>query len=193
MMDKFEVEMQHTEESLQALSHMQYDLFCTKNRIVRTALSLGFVVLGVVYFSHWWGVLAIAYGCYLTTSTYASANHTAHKIAGQLKESGMPFPHSRYLFGKEAIRIISLPGDEELDPLPYSQVCGLGEDNRNFYIFRDRYGGYVLPKEKLAGREEAFRSFVEGKTGKFFRRRRQAPIRRLIQWMKKRENEAYHL
>lgn len=192
-MDKFEVEMQHTEESLQALSHMQYDLFCTKNRIVRTALSLGFVALGVVYFSHWWGVLAIAYGCYLTTSTYASANHTAHKIAGQLKESGMPFPHSRYLFGKEAIRIISLPGDEELDPLPYSQVCGLGEDNRNFYIFRDRYGGYVLPKEKLAGREEAFRSFVEGKTGKFFRRRRQAPIRRLIQWMKKRENEAYHL
>ena len=192
-MEKFEVEMQHTEESLQALSHMQYDLFCTKNRIVRTALSLGFVVLGVVYFSHWWGVLAIAYGCYLTTSTYASANHTAHKIAGQLKESGMPFPHSRYLFGKEAIRIISLPGDEELDPLPYSQVCGLGEDNRNFYIFRDRYGGYVLPKEKLADREEAFRSFVEGKTGKFFRRRRQAPIRRLIQWMKKRENEAYHL
>ena len=192
-MDKFEVEMQHTEESLQALSHMQYDLFCTKNRIVRTALSLGFVILGVVYFSHWWGVLAIAYGCYLTTSTYASANHTAHKIAGQLKESGMPFPHSRYLFGKEAIRIISLPGDEELDPLPYSQVCGLGEDNRNFYIFRDRYGGYVLPKEKLADREEAFRSFVEGKTGKFFRRRRQAPIRRLIQWMKKRENEAYHL
>ena len=192
-MDKFEVEMQHTEESLQALSHMQYDLFCTKNRIVRTALSLGFVVLGVVYFSHWWGVLAIAYGCYLTTSTYASANHTAHKIAGQLKESGMPFPHSRYLFGKEAIRIISLPGDEELDPLPYSQVCGLGEDNRNFYIFRDRYGGYVLPKEKLAGREDAFRSFVEGKTGKFFRHRRQAPIRRLMQWMKKRENEAYHL
>ena len=193
MMDKFEVEMQHTEESLQALSHMQYDLFCTKNRIVRTALSLGFVILGVVYFSHWWGVLAIAYGCYLTTSTYASANHTAHKIAGQLKESGMPFPHSRYLFGKEAIRIISLPGDEELDPLPYSQVCGLGEDNQNFYIFRDRYGGYVLPKEKLADREDAFRSFVEGKTGKFFRRRRQAPIRRLMQWMKKRENEAYHL
>ena len=192
-MDKFEVEMQHTEESLQALSHMQYDLFCTKNRIVRTALSLGFVILGVVYFSHWWGVLAIAYGCYLTTSTYASANHTAHKIAGQLKESGMPFPHSRYLFGKEAIRIISLPGDEELDPLPYSQVCGLGEDNRNFYIFRDRYGGYVLPKEKLADREDAFRSFVEGKTGKFFRRRRHAPIRRLMQWIKKRENEAYHL
>ena len=192
-MDKFEVEMQHTEESLQALSHMQYDLFCTKNRIVRSALSLGFVILGVVYFSHWWGVLAIAYGCYLTTSTYASANHTAHKIARQLKESGMPFPHSRYLFGKEAIRIISLPGDEELDPLPYSQVCGLGEDNQNFYIFRDRYGGYVLPKEKLADREDAFRSFVEGKTGKFFRRRRQAPIRRLMQWMKKRENEAYHL
>lgn len=192
-MDKFEVEMQHTEESLQALSHMQYDLFCTKNRVVRSVLSLGFVILGVVYFSHWWGVLAIAYGCYLTTSTYASANHTAHKIAAQLKASGLPFPHSRYLFGKESIRVISLPGGEELDPLPYSKVSGLGEDNQNFYIFRDQYGGYVIPKDKLGDRESAFRSFVESKTGRFFRRRRQAPIRRLMQWMKKWENEAYHL
>ena len=192
-MDKFEVEMQHTEESLQALSHMQYDLFCTKNRIIRTALSLAFVILGVVYFSHWWGVLAIAYGCYLTTSTYASANHTAHKIARQLRESSLPFPHSRYLFGKESIRVISLPGGEELDPLPYGRIRGLGEDNQNFYIFRDQYGGYVIPKDRLGDREDAFRSFVEGKSGKFFRRRRQAPIRRLMQWMKKRENEAYHL
>ena len=89
--------------------------------------------------------------------------------------------------------MISLPGGEELDPLPYARVCGLGEDNQNFYIFRDQYGGYVIPKDKLGDRESAFRSFVEGKTGKFFRRRRQAPIRRLMQWMKKRENEAYHL
>ena len=51
----------------------------------------------------------------------------------------------------------------------------------------------MIPKDKLGDRESAFRSFVEGKTGKFFRRRRQAPIRRLMQWMKKRENEAYHL
>ena len=51
----------------------------------------------------------------------------------------------------------------------------------------------MIPKDKLGDRESAFRSFVESKTGRFFRRRRQAPIRRLMQWMKKRENEAYHL
>ena len=51
----------------------------------------------------------------------------------------------------------------------------------------------MIPKDKLGDRENAFRSFVESKTGRFFRRRRQAPIRRLMQWMKKRENEAYHL
>ena len=108
-MDKFEVEMQHTEESLQALSHMQYDLFCTKNRVVRSVLSLGFVILGVVYFSHWWGVLAIAYGCYLTTSTYASANRTAHKLTAQIKAAGTGFPGSRFLFDNDGMHIRPLP------------------------------------------------------------------------------------
>ena len=105
----------------------------------------------------------------------------------------MPFPHSKYLFGKESIRVLCLPGGEELDPLPYAKICGLGEDHDNFYIFRDQYGGYVIPKSQLSDKEDAFRSFVEDRAGKYFRRRRQAPIRRLMQWIKRRENESYHL
>ena len=42
-MAAFDITMKHTEESLEALAHMQYDLFCQKNRIVRTLLSAGMV------------------------------------------------------------------------------------------------------------------------------------------------------
>ena len=192
-MDKFEVEMQHTEESLQALSHMQYDLFCTKNRIVRTALSLGFVILGVVYFSHWWGVLAIAYGCYLTTSTYASANRTAHKLTAQIKSAGTGFPGSRFLFDNDGMHIRPLPekeGEEEL--LPYSQFYGLGEDFQYYYIFRNQYGGYMIPKEKLDEDCRAFRDYVEKKSGKSFILKR-SPLAKLRARMRQKQNEPYHL
>ena len=79
-MAEFEIKMQHDEDTLEAMAHMQYDLFCKSNRIVRSLLSVGFILLGVVNHDTWWGILVIAYGCYLTTSTYASANHTARKL-----------------------------------------------------------------------------------------------------------------
>ena len=32
---EYQVEMQHTEKSFEALAHMQYDLFCMGNRVAR--------------------------------------------------------------------------------------------------------------------------------------------------------------
>ena len=189
----FDIKMQHDEDTLVALSHMQYDLFCTRNRAARSVLSILLIVIALLYGGgSWWSLLIIAYACYLTTSTYASSNRTAHKIAEQLKAANMPFPSSRYLFEKDAMRIITLPDEEELDPIPYSQVLQLGEDFKAYYLFRDQYGGYRIPKEELGDREEEFRKFVQGKTGKKFVRRL-TPLRRLRMWLDNRANEPEHL
>ena len=51
----YNVSMQHTEKTFEKLAHMQYDLFCRSNLIVRSMLGMGAVVLGVVNFSEWWG------------------------------------------------------------------------------------------------------------------------------------------
>lgn len=175
----YKVKMQHDEDSLVSLSRMQYDLFCTSNRIVRSLLSILFIVLGLVYASNWWGILLVAYGCYLTTSTYSSATHTAHKLTDQIKASGCGFPASEYVFEEDKLRIITLPEREELDALPYASIARMGEDAGNFYIFRDSYGGYMIPKETLGEQEQAFRQFMLTKSGQTFRSR-QAPIMRLI-------------
>ncbi|WP_295736638.1 YcxB family protein [uncultured Oscillibacter sp.] len=182
---EYQVEMRHTEKSFEALAHMQYDLFCMGNRVARSMLSLGLVVLGVVNFSQWWGVLITAYGCYLVTSTYSAANHTAHKLSKQLRESGQDFPASRYVFKKKAMEIISLPEEKPLGkPLAYADIFRLGEDREYFYVFRDRYGGYMLPKAALGEREEAFRNFLEEKTDQTFQGR-SAPVVRLLRRMKR--------
>ena len=183
---EYQVEMRHTEKSFEALAHMQYDLFCMGNRVARSLLSLVLVILGVVNFSQWWGILITAYGCYLVTSTYSAANHTAHKLTKQLRDSGLDFPASRYVFKKKAMEVISLPEETPLGkPLAYAEVARLGEDREYFYIFRDRYGGYMIPKAALGEREDAFRDFLEEKTAQSFQGR-SAPVVRLLRRLRRR-------
>lgn len=178
-MAKFTVTMQHDEDTLVALSHMQYDLFCARNRVARSFLSLILVLTGVLY-SGWWSLLVIGYGCYLVTTTYAASNRTAHKLAEQIKGAGLPFPCSVYRFEKNAMHVVSQPEGEELEPLPYAAVRKLGEDRQAYYLFRDRYGGYMIPKSQLAEREEEFRAFVEARTGQAFQRGFSSPLGRLL-------------
>lgn len=81
---------------------------------------------------------------------------------------------------------------EELDPLPYSKVVQLGEDMKAYYLFRDQFGGYMIPKSELGNREEDFRKALQERTGKKFIRRL-TPIRRLRMWMENRNSEPKHL
>lgn len=192
-MDTFEVEMRHDRASLTALSHMQYDLFCGRNRMARGFLSLVLIVIAIFYGGgSWWSLLIIAYACYLTTSTYAASNRTARRIADQLEQAGQPLPASRYIFEKNRMRIIDLNSGEELDPVPYGEIFGLGEDRDALYLFRSQYGGYRVPKEALGEREDAFRRFVQNKTGQLFIRRL-TPLNRVRNWLHARESEPTHL
>lgn len=192
-METFEVEMRHDRQSLTALAHMQYDLFCTRNRAARGLLSLTLIVIAIFYGGgSWWSLLIIAYACYLTTSTYAASNRTARRIADHLEQAGQPLPASRYIFEKNSMRIIDLNSGEELDPVPYGDIFGLGEDRDALYIFRSQYGGYRIPKEALGEREYTFRRFVENKTGQLFIRRL-TPLNRLRNWLHARETEPTHL
>ena len=192
-METFEVEMRHDRASLTALSHMQYDLFCQRNRMARGFLSLILIVIAILYGGgSWWSLLLIAYACYLTTSTYAASNRTARRIADQLEQAGQPLPASRYIFEKNKIRIVDLNSGEELDPVAYGDIFGLGEDRDALYLFRSQYGGYRVPKEALGEREEAFRRFIQNKTGQLFIRRL-TPLNRVRNWLHARETEPTHL
>lgn len=182
----YEIKMQHTEESFKALSHMQYDLFCKSNRTVRSTISLAFMVAGVVNFSAWWGILLVAYGCYLTTSTYASANRTAHKLSEQIKNSGNSFPASCYVFGKDEMEILKLPERIKDGALAYTAIRRIGEDAGYIYIFRDEFGGYMIPKKALGGRTADFRVFLEEKAGQTVRNSN-VPAVRLLNRIRRRK------
>lgn len=188
----YEVKMKHTEASLTALAHMQYDLFCTSNRIAKTAVAAGLFVFGALNYTEWWGLLLIAYGSYLMSSKYSAANRTARQISKQIRDVGGDYPSSKYIFEEQRMRIITLPNNSELDPLPYSQVAGLGADLYNYYIFQTEYGGYMIPKSELGDKSIEFKNFIEKKTGKMFISKRSRFVG-LREWMRKRSDEPYHL
>ena len=189
----FQATIQHDDKTFESLAHMQYDLFCKSNRVGRTILSIASILTGIANSEAWWGLLAIAYGCYLMTSTYSAANHTAHKLARQIREAGMSFPASRYEFTEDGMHIISLPDEKSPgDSLAYSDFYQLGEDREYFYIFRDQYGGYMVPKSELDEKQEDFRVFIQQKTGQRFRSR-MAPVVKLIRLIQDRREEQYHL
>ena len=195
-MPYYEVTMTHTEDSLIALSHMQYDLFCTRNYIARNLLSIAAIAVGAVYFTRVWGIALVAYGAYLMTSTYSSSNHTAKKLIETIRASGKGFPSSRYRFTEKGIEITFHPGkkdEEQLTPVGYGELLKLGEDAIYFYLFPTDRGGYCVPKEKLGGKQKEFRQFVEEKTGKKFYRRRPSPLQRVRDWLRERYNEPEHL
>ena len=175
----YNVTMRHSEQTFEKLAHMQYDLFCKSNLIVRTLLGIGAVVYGIVNLNAWWGVLLIAYGSYLATGKYNSANHTAHKLAKQIRESGMDFPASRYVFRENSVEVIPLPENANGVPLVYTEIHRLGEDMEYFYMFRDQYGGYMVPKAELGEETAKFRSFLERKAGQSFKTQ-MSPLLRLM-------------
>lgn len=183
-MATYRAKIQHTEDTLTRLSRKQYDLFCQRNRFVRTLITLVAIVVGVMNFEQWWGIALTAYGCYMSTSTYAQANHTAHKLAEQIRQRGMSFPASEYIFRKNYMEIIILPEreDEEPEHVKYRDLEKISEDRDYFYLFRNQYGGYMVPKEELNGQDDQFRDFLEKQTGMFCEVRT-APWIKLIRWM----------
>lgn len=179
----YKLDMEHSKESFEALAHMQYDLFCMSNRIGRSVISLAAIIGGILNSSHWWAILLIAYGCYMTTSTYSSPNHTAHKLTRQVEASGLGYPKSHLVFYGNEVVITPIPSaDNGRTTLSYQDILRLGEDFQYFYFFRDRFGGYMVPKKTLGDKSDAFRSFMETATGQKFRSRT-APILRLFNYL----------
>ena len=58
----------------------------------------------------------------------------------------------------------------------------LGEDGEYFYIFRNQYGGYMIPKAELGEKEKEFRLFMEKQTKQTFEAKA-APVLKLLRKM----------
>ncbi len=193
---EFSCEMQHTPESFKRLAHMQYDLFCTGNLVIKSIIGFFCLINGVTHMDAWWGVLLAVYGYYLLNTRYASSNHTANKLTARLEAANLPFPASRFCFYDDRMDIIPLPdGSGEVSSLSYGDFFRMAEDTDHIYIFRNQFGGYMIPKAQIGGNDAVFRRFLREKTGQTVQKKT-SPAQRFfkeIQFFQARRNEPPHL
>lgn len=164
----YSINFVHTAETLKLLSRAQYDLFCKSNLYIRTVISIVLIFVSMNFLDKWYGPLILLYGAYLLLSKYMQADHTSRKLVKTIKESGKPFPKSRYDFFDDRLQVYRLDDGSNLliDTLYYKNVKGIYDDFVNYYIFRDNFGGYVIPKVSLLDKEDEFREFIEKRTYK---------------------------
>lgn len=182
----FSFDFTHSEDTFMALAHTQYDLFCKRNLLVRSLIAI--VCLGVAVFKldQWWAYILIAYGVYLFTGKYNQANHTVRKMVRGIHDAHLEFPSSRYIFEEDRLRVISLPDMEELPSLPYEEVRRVGKDPEYYYVFRDEYGGYMIPRNDLGDRDAEFAEFLSEKTGQLILTKRTPPVMKAVHYLKQR-------
>ena len=91
------------------------------------------------------------------------------------------------------MEIITMPENTSLgDPLMYEAVEKLGEDAEYFYLFRDQFGGYMIPKEEMGKEVDDFRFFVEEKCKKTFQTQI-APVFKLLRKIDSNQRKKRHL
>lgn len=164
----YSINFVHTAETLKLLSRAQYDLFCKSNFYIKLVLSIVLIFVSINILDKWYGPLILLYGIYLLLSKYMQSDYTSRKLVRTIEESDKPFPASRYDFFDDRMEIYRLDdGSNSLtDTLYYKNVKGIYDDLVNYYIFRDQYGGYVIPKSFLLNKEDEFRNFLELRTHK---------------------------
>lgn len=123
----------------------------------------------------------LLYGAYLLLSKYMQADYTSRKLVKTIEESGKPFPKSRYDFFNDRMEVYRLDDESNslIDTLYYKDAKGIYDDFVNYYIFRDNFGGYVIPKVSLKDKEDEFREFIEKRTYKEMKSKL-PPVVRLI-------------
>lgn len=171
----------HTAETLKLLSRAQYDLFCKSNLYIRTVISIVLIFVSINFLDKWYGPLMLLYGAYLLLSKYMQADYTSRKLVKTIEESGKPFPKSRYDFFNDRMEVYRLDDESNslIDTLYYKDAKGIYDDFVNYYIFRDNFGGYVIPKVSLKDKEDEFREFIEKRTYKEMKSKL-PPVVRLI-------------
>jgi len=184
-MKLFDVTMQHNEKTLLLLSRKQYDLFSGANKMFRSVVGVAGILFGMASSDTWWGFALMAFGCIYMTGTYSGANRKARSLVQAIEDNKMPFPAAKYGFYQDYLEITILPEmeDEAPEQVPYGELLCVGEDRNYFYLFRNQYGGYMIPKEQLNGQVKAFRQHIESSMGQAVRGNR-SPFMQMVRQIK---------
>lgn len=153
--------MQHTKETIQRLSRVQYNTYCQGQRLTALIFSMVLLVLGASgKFGQTTSLVLIFIGCWAFTGMNVPADRNAKKIIDMAKGD---FPASEYHFEEKAIRIL---GDGQENTLSYSDIYSLICDGPYLYLFINSSSAYMVALREMEDtRQEQLKTLLREKTG----------------------------
>lgn len=151
--------MQHSAETIQRLSKMQYDTFQMGKKIAQITCGIILIYLGFTMSSSLpVAAICMLFGCILFTGTNMPAKHRADKI---IKAMDGKYPKTSYIFMDNAFEICA----EEHATIRYSDLIHLGEDAGYLYLYISRTAAYMIDKSTISSLEEVM-DRIANATGK---------------------------
>lgn len=159
---KFSASIQHSKSTFYRLSDVQYATFCIGQILMWVACACVCLFVAIANRQNMLLFCIFMFSaCWLFTAIKMPAKRKAEKLANLCKEN---FPCTEYFFEENGIFIKS--ADDTIS-LEYEQVFAFLEDAEYYYLFLNRYSGYMVSKASISPPEcKEFRKFVVEKIGK---------------------------
>lgn len=168
-MERVQITMEHTEKSVRRLAKVQYDTFSARAKLFWYGLCLLCILAGLGLLFNLGTPLRyipLAFGCVILVNIGATGRLRADRTLEAVRKQGA-FPRTTMTFLKNKIQIAERTG--ETSELKYDGIFRLVEDGDYLYLFLNRSAAYMVPREQLED-ADAFRRFLEEKSGRTFRR-----------------------
>ena len=157
-MKRFTAQIHHTADTILRMFRTREDTFHFGQKVLMSLGGVALAVLGVWNFSSIAGIVMTMVGCWLLTSLNFQAKNSADNIK---KALGGQYPTNRYEFYDDHFVLLA----QNQDVVGYQKLMRLVEDDGYCYLFINEQACYMLEKASLGEEREAFRAFMEKKTG----------------------------
>ena len=173
-MSGFTIEVQHTPETISAMSHVQY----SATHGLKKAVQVGTATVCLLLGTHLLGdirapfhYLFSAYGCFALLFLNLPARWRAEKIVRGIQASGRGFPCSVFQFEEAGFRVTAKGFDGPGDFHAYADCHRLLEHRSGLYYFISPEAAFLFPPQSLQeGRAAELKAFLETRTGLRFTR-----------------------
>ncbi len=168
MQTNYDVQTLYDSTAINAMTRMTYDLYHPEiaGRIYMIAAALLLAgSMGSSSSDNPLYIILLALGCWVLIGANYGAKSTAKQIIASMKDN---FPTMKFSFRQDNI-VVTTP--QETGIVHYDILTRLAENNQYLFLFSSERAAYVLDKQGFTtGSAEAFKTWLQGKTGLTFER-----------------------
>lgn len=168
-MSEFTLEVQHTPETIGAMSYAQYAVANGLKKTVQVITAVVCLLLGTRLIGNIeppFHYLFSAYGCFAILFLNLPAKWRSEQIVKRIQASGRGFPCSVFRFGEKGFSVTTKGVGGAGDSYAYSDCYRLVEHQGGLYYFIGREAAFLFPQESLRNAPVPdFKAFLESATG----------------------------